>query len=58
MHKFTRQPFEFQQKMGEILEDLPNGFGKADDMLIVGYDANHDRTLRNVMQIFCQEYLK
>ena len=38
----------FQRKMDEIFKGLPNVFGIADDILILGYDADsrdHDRTL-------------
>ena len=44
---FVRLPFGvapvgdmFQQKTDEILKDLPNIFGVADDILIVGYDLD------------------
>ena len=41
-----------QKKVDEIFEDLPNVFGIADDILIVGYDdysRDYDRSLRQVM---------
>ena len=44
----------FQLKIAKISIDLPGVFGIADDILIIGYDADgrdHDRTLRKVMQI-------
>ena len=51
----------FQQRTDEIFKDLPCIFGIADDILIVGYDAdgiNHNRTLGQVMEICHQENLK
>ena len=39
----------FQWKIDEIFKDLPNVFGSADDILIVGYEAdskNHNRISR------------
>ena len=30
----------FQRKIDEMLKDLPNVFGIADDILVVGYDAD------------------
>ena len=50
----------FQQKIGKISEEILNIFGIADHILIVGYDADckdHDRTLRQVMQIYQEENL-
>ena len=44
----------FQCKIDEILKDLPDVFGIADDILVVGYDSNgrdHDVTLWQVLQI-------
>ena len=38
----------FQRKIDEIFKDLLNVFGIADDILVVGYDADgkdHDDTL-------------
>ena len=38
----------FQWKIDEIFKDLPNVFGIADDILVVGYDSDgkdHDDTL-------------
>ena len=49
----------FQWKINESFRDLPNAFGIADDILIVGYDThsrNHERTLKQVMQISHQFY--
>ena len=39
----------FQRKIEEIFKELPNVFGIADDILVVGYDRNgkdHDDTLQ------------
>ena len=56
-YKFTRLPFGtvpagdmFQQKINEIFKDLPNVFGIADGILMVGYDADgrdHNTILKN-----------
>ena len=51
----------FQRKTNEIFKGLPNVFGTADDILIVGYDADgtdHDRIMRQVMQMCYLENLK
>ena len=43
-----------QQKINKIFKEIPNAFGTAADILIVGYDADdidHNRPLRHVMQI-------
>ena len=60
-YRFTRLLFEvgpigdmFQQKIDEISKDVPNVFGIADDILIVGYNADgrdHDKTLKKVIKI-------
>ena len=50
----TCQVTYFQQKIDEIFSDLPNVFGIADDILVVGYDSDgkdHDKTLWQVIQI-------
>ena len=42
----------FQKKIEEIFKGLPNVFGIADNILIVGYDAegrDHNTTLREMM---------
>ena len=42
----------FQRNINEILKDLPNVIGIADDILIAGYHAgerDHDGALRYVM---------
>ena len=44
----------FQRKKDEIFKDLPNVFGVAYDILVVGYDSDgkdHDGTLQKVLQI-------
>ena len=46
----------FQWKIDKIFKGLPNVFGIADDILIVGYDAerrDHDETLKWV-RLMCQ----
>ena len=43
----------FQRKIDEIFKDLPNVFGMADDILVVGYEADgkdHDKTAWRVLQ--------
>ena len=55
MYRFIKLPFGvalagdmYQRKINEIFKGLPNIFGKAYDILIVGYDDNgryDDRTL-------------
>ena len=44
----------FQRKIDEILKNLQNVFGFADDILVVGYDIDgkdHDDTLQKPLQI-------
>ena len=51
----------FQRKMDKIFTDLPNVFGIADDILVVGYDVDgedHDHTSQRVLQICRQLNLK
>ena len=51
----------FQRKIDEILKKLPNIFGIAGDILVVGYEADgkdHDETLWRVLQICRQVDLK
>ena len=51
----------FQWKTYEIFKDLPNAFGIANDILVVGFDSNdmdHDQMLQKVLQICRQAYLK
>ena len=60
-YRFTRLSIGVAPAGGEILKDLPNIFGIADDILIIGYDADGkdcDKTLRQVTPICCQENLK
>ena len=48
-------------KKYEIFKDLPNVFGIADDILVVGYDSNgkdHDETLQQVLQMCRKVNLK
>ena len=43
----------FQQKIDEIFNDMPNVFGIADDILVVGYDndgRDHYKTVQKVLQ--------
>ena len=43
----------FQQKIDEIFNDMPNVFGIADDILVVGYEDNgrdHDETVQKFLQ--------
>ena len=58
-YRLTTQAFEvapagdiFKRKVDEALKDLPNLFDKADDNIIVGYNADG-----RVMQICHQENL-
>ena len=47
----------FQQKIDNIFNDIPNVFGIADDILLMGYDkdgADHDEAVYNVMRQ-CQD---
>ena len=42
----------FERKINKMFKSLPNAFGKADDILIVQYDADgrgQSRTLRQMM---------
>ena len=43
----------FQCKIGEIISDMSNVFGIADDILVIGYDesgADHDAAVHKVLQ--------
>ena len=43
----------FQHKIDEICSDMPNMFGIADDILVIGYDNNgtdHDAAVHKVLQ--------
>ena len=47
----------FQRKIDEIFKDMPNVFGIADDILVVGYEADgrdHDETVQRVLQRYRQ----
>ena len=42
----------FQHKIDEIFSDMPNIFGTADDILVIGYDKNgadYDAAVHNVL---------
>ena len=67
-YRISRLPFGvapagdiFQQKNDKVFKDLPNVFGIADGILIVGYypdGGDHDITPTQVLQICQQENLK
>ena len=67
-YRWKRLPFRaapagdmFQWKSNEIFEDLPDVFDTADDILVVGYEADgkdHDKTLWRVLQMRRQVNLK
>ena len=43
----------FQKKIDKIFNDMPNVFGIADDIFIIGYDkdgADHDEAVYNVLR--------
>ena len=43
----------FQHKIDEIFSDMPNVFGIADNILVIGYDdngADHDAVVDKVLQ--------
>ena len=47
----------FQRKIDEIFNDIPNVFGIADDILVIGYDrdgAVHDEAVYSVLE-WCQD---
>ena len=47
----------FQHKIDEIFNNMPNVFGIADDILVVGYDkdgADHDEAVYKVL-MQCQD---
>ena len=51
----------FQRKIDEIVKDMPNVFGIANDILVAGYDADgkdHDETVLRVLQRCRQVNLK
>ena len=42
----------FQRKIDKIFNDIPNIFGIADDILVIGYNkdgADHDKAVYNVL---------
>ena len=47
----------FQCKINEIFNDMPNVFGIADNILVIGYDkngANHNEAVYSVLR-WCQD---
>ena len=47
----------FQRKINEIFNDIPNVFGIADDILVIGYEkdkADHDEAVYSVLEQ-CQD---
>ena len=47
----------FQCKIDETFNDIPNVFGIADDILVIGYDkdgTDHDKTVNRVLKQ-CQD---
>ena len=43
----------FQYKINKIFNDMPNIFGIADDILVIGYDEDgkdHDEAVYNVLR--------
>ena len=51
----------FKQEIDEIFKALPNIFGPADDILIIGYNddgRDHDRKLRSVITDMLPRKLK
>ena len=43
----------FQWKIDEIFNDMPNVFGIADNILVIGYEkdgADHDETVYNMLR--------
>ena len=47
----------FQHKIDEIFNDMPNVFGTADDILVIGYDKDgkdHDKAVYNMLRQ-CQD---
>ena len=43
----------FQCKIDEIFNDMPNVFGIADDILVIGYDKDrmdHNKAVHNVLR--------
>ena len=51
----------FQRKIDEIFKDMPNVFGIADDILVMGYEADgrdHDEAVKSMLQRCSQVNLK
>ena len=47
----------FQHKIDELFNDMPNVFGIADDILVIGYDkdrTDHDEAVYKVLR-WCQD---
>ena len=47
----------FQHKIDETFNDIPNVFGIADDILVIGYNkdgTDHDETVNRVLK-HCQD---
>ena len=45
-------PSEFQRKINKIFNDIPNVYGIADDILVIGYNkdgADHNKAVYNVL---------
>ena len=43
----------FQHKIDKIFNDMPNVFGIADDIMVIGYDkdgTDHDKAVYNVLR--------
>ena len=59
-YRYKHLPFEavpaadmFQCKIEEMFNDMPNVFGIADDILVIGYDKDeidHDEAIYNVLR--------
>ena len=50
-----------QRKIAEILKEIPNVYGIANDILVLGYDDNdrdHENTLSRLLQIYRKVNLK
>ena len=51
----------FQHKTDEIFNGMPNAFGIADDILVIGYDkdgTDHDEAVHNVLRQYQDLNLK
>ena len=59
-YRYKRLPFGavpvgkmFQHKINEIFNDMPNLFGIADEILVIGYDkdgVDHDKAVYSVLR--------